>query len=37
MIKQARENNKKIIYHAHSTEEVILKILLLFSNSFAGL
>ena len=27
MIKQARENNKKIIYHAHSTEED-------FKNSF---
>ena len=26
MIKQARENNKKIIYHAHSTEEDFKKV-----------
>lgn len=36
MIKQARENNKKIIYHAHSTEEDF-KNSFMFSNSFAGL
>lgn len=36
MIKQARENNKKIIYHAHSTEEDF-KNSFMFSNTFAGL
>ena len=36
MIKQARENNKKIIYHAHSTEEDF-KNSFMFSNSFACL
>ena len=36
MIKQARENNKKIIYHAHSTEEDF-KNSFMFSNTFASL
>ena len=36
MLKQARENNKKIIYHAHSTEEDF-KNSFMFSNTFAGL
>lgn len=36
IIKQARENNKKIIYHAHSTEEDF-KNSFMFSNTFAGL
>ena len=36
IIKQARENNKKIIYHAHSTEEDF-KNSFMFSNTFASL
>lgn len=36
MINQARENNKKIVYHAHSTEEDFRNSFM-FSNSISGM
>ena len=36
MINQAKENNKKIVYHAHSTEEDFRNSFM-FSNSISGM